>query len=171
MSKNIRKELMGWILIIVIAVIVAVFINKVVIIKVKIPSGSMNDTIMVGDKVITFRLAYLFNEPKRGDIIVFPFPDNENENYIKRIIGLPGEKIEGINGLVYIDGEPLEESYVKETLDDDFGPYEVPKGCYFMMGDNRNDSADSRFWSDKFLHRKKILGKAILKYPKLKVLK
>jgi signal peptidase I len=143
----------------------AMFINKVVIYKVKIPSGSMENTIMVGDRVITYRLAYLFGEPKRGDIVVFPFPDDESEDFIKRIIGLPGETVEGKNGLVYVDGVPLDEPYVKDKLDSDFGPYKVPADSYFMMGDNRNMSKDSRYWTNKFVKKEKIRGKAILKYP------
>jgi len=144
---------------------VATFINKVIICKVVVPTGSMENTIMTGEKVITLRAAYWFNDPKRGDIVVFPLPDNENLDYIKRIIGLPGEVIEGKDGLVYINGEPLEEDYVTEALDEDFGPYTIPENSYFMMGDNRNSSEDSRAWEIKYVARKKIEGRAILKYP------
>ncbi len=166
MTNKVLKEIFSWILILVIAFGLAIFINKVVIFKVKVPSGSMENTIMIDDKVITFRLSYLFSNPKRGDIIVFPFPDNEEEDYIKRIIGLPGETVEGRDGYVYINGKKLEEPYVKDKINQDFGPYTVEKASYFMMGDNRNDSADSRFWVDKFVKKDKIKGKAILKYPK-----
>ncbi|MDF2539400.1 MAG: hypothetical protein K0S76_2421 [Herbinix sp.] len=172
MQKRVLREIFSWTMVFVIAFGLAIFINKVIVYKVKIPSGSMENTIMVGDKVITFRLAYLFSEPKRGDIVVFPFPDNEKEDYIKRIIGLPGETVEikkDEDNLVqvYIDGEPLDEPYLKEAmiLNGNTGPYVVPEGSYFMMGDNRNVSADSRVWDNKFLHRDKIDGKAILKYP------
>jgi signal peptidase I len=126
----------------------------------------MENTILIGDRVVTSRVSYLSGEPRRGDIVVFPFPDDEEVDYIKRIIGLPGETIEGKDGLVYINGEPLVEPYVVEALDSDFGPYEVPEESYFMMGDNRNNSQDSRYWENKFLARDKIEGKAILKYPK-----
>lgn len=165
MAKKIFKEVLSWILIFAIAFGLAQFITKVIILRVIVPTGSMEHTIRVDDKVVALRLAYLINDPKRRDIIVFPFPDDEEVDYIKRIIGLPGETIEGKNGLVYINGEPLEEPYVTNTLDSDFGPYEVPKDSYFMMGDNRNGSKDSRYWEDKFVKRDKILGKAILKYP------
>ncbi|MBH1940668.1 signal peptidase I [Mobilitalea sibirica] len=168
MSKRVIKEIVSWVIVFAVALGLALFINKVIIFRVNIPSGSMENTIMTGDKVFTFRLAYLFSEPKRGDIIVFPFPDNEEDDYIKRIIGLPGEVIEGKDGIVFINGEPLKESYVKEMLDNDFGPYTVPEDSYFMMGDNRNISEDSRYWDDKFVKRSKIKGKAILKYPDLK---
>jgi signal peptidase I len=165
MQKRVLKEILGWVMVFVIAFGLAIFINKVIIYKVKIPSGSMENTILVGDKVITYRLAYLFNEPERGDIIVFPFPDDESEDYIKRIIGLPGETVEGIDGKVYVDNEALVEPYVKEEINEDFGPYVVPEDSYFMMGDNRNLSKDSRYWENKFVHKDKIHGKALLKYP------
>ncbi|HWT74564.1 MAG TPA: signal peptidase I [Mobilitalea sp.] len=165
MAKKILKEVLSWILVFVIAFGVAQFVTRVIILQVLVPSGSMEDTIMIDDKVVALRLSYLFSDPQRGDIIVFPFPDNEKVDYIKRIIGLPGETIEGKNGLVYINGEPLNEPYVTEPLDSDFGPYVVPEGSYFMMGDNRNNSEDSRFWQNKFVKRDKIKGKALFKYP------
>jgi signal peptidase I len=168
MTQRVMKEIFSWIMVFVIAFGLAMFINKVVIFKVKVPSGSMENTIMTGDRVIAFRLSYLFNEPKRGDSIVFPFPDDEKVDYIKRIIGLPGETVEGKDGYVYIDGKPLEESYVREMIEEDFGPYVVPADSYFMMGDNRNISEDSRYWKNKFVHRNKILGKALFKYPDFK---
>jgi signal peptidase I len=135
-------------------------------------SESMENTIMVGDDVITNRLSYVFGEPKRGDIVAFKFPDNEEEDYIKRIIGLPGETIEGKeeDGLVYIDGVPLEEAYVMDKINEDFGPFVVPEDSYFMMGDNRLISEDSRDWDNKFVKKDKIYGKAMFKYPNFKFL-
>ena len=166
MNKKVLKEIFSWVMVFVVAFALAFTINKVVYFKVVVPSASMETTIMTGDKVIAFPLAYKLSKPKRGDIIVFPFPDDEEVDYIKRVMGLPGETIEGKDGLVYIEGVPLNEPYVKETLNSDFGPYTVPKDSYFMMGDNRNDSADSRFWTNTFVKKDKIKGKAIFKYPK-----
>ncbi len=165
MSKKVMKEVISWILVFVIAIVAATLIKEFIIYNVEVPTGSMEDTIEIGNRVVTSRLSYLSSDPRRGDIVVFPYPDNEELDYIKRIIGMPGETIEGKDGLVYINGEPLEEPYVKEALDSDFGPYEVPEDSYFMMGDNRNNSQDSRYWENKFLARDKIEGKAILKYP------
>lgn len=167
MDNKVVKEILSWILVIAIAFGLATFINKVIILKVEVPSGSMEKTIMIGDKIITSRLAYVFSEPKRGDIIVFPFPDDESVDYIKRIIGLPGEKVEGRDGYVYINDKKLTESYVTGLLDNDFGPYVVPGDSYFMMGDNRGISEDSRYWDNKFVKRSKIMGKALFKYPRL----
>ncbi|MDF2944066.1 MAG: hypothetical protein K0S01_2924 [Herbinix sp.] len=165
MNKKILKEIISWVMVFVIAYGLATFINKVIIFKVEVPTSSMENTIMVGDKVETLHLSYLFGDPKRGDIVVFPFPDDETIDYIKRIIGLPGETIEGKDGYVYINGEPLEESYVTSLLDNDFGPFEIPEDSYFMMGDNRGVSEDARYWDDKFVERDKIKGKALFKYP------
>lgn len=165
MKKKILKEILSWILVFAAAFLIATFIREVILFNVKVPSGSMEDTIMIGDRVVTSRLSYLFGEPKRGDIIVFPYPDDEEVYYIKRIIGLPGETIEGKDEYVYINGEKLEEPYVKELLHTNFGPYVVPEDSYFMMGDNRNVSEDSRYWRNKFVTRDKIIGKALFKYP------
>lgn len=165
MAKMIFKEVLSWILIFAIAFGLAQLITKVIILRVIVPTGSMENTIMVDDKVVALRLAYLVSDPKRGDIIVFPFPDDEKVDFIKRILGLPGETIEGKDGLVYINGKPLDEPYVMDALDSDFGPYKVPVDSYFMMGDNRNGSKDSRYWENKFVKRDKIMGKAIFKYP------
>jgi signal peptidase I len=168
MNKQVLKEILSWVLVLVVAYALSLFINRFVIFKVEVPTGSMENTIQVGDRVITYRLSYIFGDPEREDIVVFPYPDGEEEDYIKRIIGLPGDTIEGKNGIVYINGEPLEESYVKEQLDQDFGPYKVPEGHYFMMGDNRNDSLDSRYWMNQFVEKDKIKGKALFKYPDFK---
>ncbi len=167
MKSKVMKEIISWIMVFVIAFGIATFINKVIIFRVEVPTGSMENTIMVGDRVITLRLSYLFKNPKRGDIIVFPYPDDEKVDYIKRIIGLPGETIEGKDGYVYINGDKLLEDYVTSLLDNDFGPYIVPENSYFMMGDNRAVSEDSRYWENKFVKRSKIIGRALLKYPHL----
>jgi signal peptidase I len=168
MSQKVIKEIISWIMVFVIAIVLALLINRLVIYRVSSPTGSMENTFMIDDKVVTFRLAYLFSGPKRGDIVVFEAPDTPEEDYIKRVIGLPGDTVEGIDGVVYINGEPLKEDYLKEPMIGSFGPYEVPEGHYFMLGDNRNISLDARYWKNKFVALKKIRGKAILKYPDFK---
>ena len=131
-----------------------------------IPSGSMESTINIGDKIIADRVLFRISGVERGDIIIFhpPIEDKERTYYVKRVIGLPGDTIEGIDGYVYINGEKLEETYTKEFIDEDFGPYIVPNDCYFMLGDNRTNSYDSRSWNNKYISSDKIVGKAILKY-------
>lgn len=164
-KKKILKEVLDWVIVIAVAVIMALIINKFIIYKVSPPTGSMESTIMIDDKVITYRLAYLFSGPKRGDIVVFEAPDTPEEDYIKRVIGLPGDTVEGIDGVVYINGEPIKEEYLNEPMEGSFDPIEVPKGCYFMMGDNRNVSWDARYWENKFVKKNMIRGKALFKYP------
>lgn len=163
--KKVIREIVSWIIVLVIALVLGLFLRRFVMFTASIPSPSMENTILVGDRVVVSRLSYLFSEPERGDVIVFAYPDNESVDYIKRVIGLPGDEVEGIDGIVYVNGEPLEEAYVKEELDDDFGPYKVPEDSYFMMGDNRNNSEDSRLWTNTYLSQDKIKGKAILKLP------
>ncbi|NLK99811.1 MAG: signal peptidase I [Clostridiales bacterium] len=166
MGKRVIKEIISWVMIFGIAFILALIINRFVIFKVEVPTGSMERTIMTGDKVFTSRLSYLFKDPKRGDIVVFPLPDDEEIDYIKRIIGVGGDKIEIKDGELFINDEKIIEDYILEPMDkEDFGPVSVPEGTYFMMGDNRNSSLDAREWDIKFVEKDKIKGKAIFKYP------
>ena len=105
--------------------------------------------------------------------MIFKYPDDESQLFIKRVIGLPGETVEIIDGKVYIDGSetPLDDSFIPETMRGSFGPYEVPEDCYFMLGDNRNNSKDSRYWENTFVRFDQIVGKAIIRYyPSIKLL-
>ena len=123
---------------------------------------------MPGDNILGFRLAYLQEEPERGDVIFFPFPDDETQKYVKRIIGLPGETVTIMDGKIYIDGatEPLEEPYLKEEWTKGTGPFvfEIPEDSYLCLGDNRNRSADAREWNNPYVAREKIIAKAIFTY-------
>lgn len=161
-----KRELLSWAVILVVAYAMAQVLSRCVIIKTEVISGSMISTLMVGDRVVANRLAYTLSEPERGDIIFFEYPDDESEIYVKRIIGLPGETVEIVDGKVYIDGAavPLNEPYLKEEMLGSYGPYEVPEGHYFMLGDNRNVSVDSRFWDNKYVSNDEILGKAWFRY-------
>lgn len=161
-----KKELFSWIKMVLAAFIFAFILNNYVIVNAAVTSGSMEDTIMTDSRMMGFRLSYTFTSPERGDVIVFKYPDDESKYFVKRVIGLPGETVTIIDGKVYIDGneEPIQEDYLKETPLGSYGPYIVPKGCYFVMGDNRNGSNDSRFWVNKYVAKDKILGKAIFSY-------
>jgi signal peptidase I len=157
----------------------------------KIPSGSMQDTLLIGDHIMATKFNYgihipneipflgykvfddytLFQKiPKRNDIIIFKFPLNEERDFIKRVIGLPGEMIQIRRQKVFIDGKPLEENFTRHdepqgdflSPRDDLGPIHIPDGHVFVMGDNREYSHDSRFWG--FLDLKNIRGKAQLIY-------
>lgn len=155
---------------IVVAIIIAIILKIFVFANAVIPTGSMLNTIQEGDRVIASRLAYISKDPERYDIVIFKFPDNESTYFVKRVIGLPGETVEIVNGIVYVttaNGETtqLDDSFVTNCKPEgDFGPYEVPEDCYFMMGDNRNTSWDSRYWDNKFVHKEKIVGKVKFKY-------
>ena len=145
---NLKKEIMDYLLMFLIVGAVVFVVNGLILINARIPSESMQDTIMVHDRVFGYRLAYKSKEPERFDIVIFRFPDDERTLFIKRIIGLPGDTVLISDGKVYINGseEPLDDSFCPEEPEGDYGPYVVPENCYFMMGDNRNYSNDSRFW-------------------------
>lgn len=163
--KDWKKEVFSWIRSIVIALILAYFISQFVIANAEVPTGSMENTIEPMDRIIANRLSYVGGAPKRGDIIIFHPPDNpEGIPYVKRVIGLPGETVEGANGVVYIDGQALEEDYVKGQAADNFGPYTIPEDRYFVMGDNREHSNDSRYWHNKYVEKDQIMGRVMMKY-------
>lgn len=174
LDKNILKEVADWLITIFVAIVIAYFITHFLIINAQVPSNSMEKTIMTGDRLVANRLSYTFSEPKRGDIIVFPFPDDEEKLFVKRIIGLPGELVEIKDGYVYINGEILEEDYVSSAILDSTknSIYVVPEGYLFMMGDNRRDSRDSRYWNNTYVDIEKISGKVLFRYyPYPKIIK
>lgn len=155
-----------WIRIILIAAVVALLLNCFVIFNAVVPSASMETTIMTGTRMIGNRLAYSFgNGPERGDIVIFKYPDDETQVFVKRVIGVPGDTVEIISGVTYVNGVAIDEPYLTDTpFELDFGPYVVPEGCYFMLGDNRNNSKDSRYWENTFVTEDEILAKAVIKY-------
>lgn len=166
---NLKEEIISWVQILVIASLIAFVLNRFIIANSRVPSASMENTIMTHDRVIGSRLSYYFTDPKRGDIIIFYFPDDITEKtyYVKRIIGMPGETVDIRDGHVYINGSdtPLDEPYIREEMETPVElHYEVPEGCYFMLGDNRNYSADSRFWHNTYVKREKIVAKVLFRY-------
>jgi len=167
-----KKEIISWIQIIVAAVAIALVLNNFVIANSRVPTGSMEKTIMAKSRVIGSRLSYISSDPKRGDVVIFHFPDDPTGKlyYVKRVIGLPGETVNIVDGKVYINGSdtPLDEPYLAEPMEGSYGPYTVPEGCYFMLGDNRNNSQDARFWQNKYVAKDKIIAKVLFSYyPKL----
>lgn len=169
---NLAREILSWIMIIVLAVVIAWFLNTFIIANSRVPTGSMENTIMSKSRVIGSRLSYLASDPERGDVVIFHFPDDPTGKtyFVKRVIGLPGETVTIIDGKVYIDGSetPLDEPYLPEPMEGSYGPYTVPEGCYFMLGDNRNNSMDARFWDHKFVEKDQIIAKVLFSYfPKI----
>ena len=188
---------LDYLLTVIVAAAIGLCLNFFVIVNAVIPTGSMEQTIMTGDRIFGFRLAYKFSEPERYDIVIFRYPDDESQLFIKRVIGLPGETVVVSDGKVYVYGANVDTESVSDDelladpdllgnaalLDDSFCPetplgggkkdgvFRVPEGHYFMLGDNRNHSKDSRFWNNKYVEEDKILGKAFFKYWPLKEMK
>jgi signal peptidase I len=180
----------------IIALVLALFIRTFVVQAFKIPSGSMLPTLKIGDHLLVNKFLYgirvpiadkvlvSFSQPETRDIVVFEFPEDESKDFIKRIIGLPGDTIEIRDKRVYRNGEKLSEPYARHTSSqvinhpfpmdkwpphrfdprarDNLGPLKVPAGKFFVLGDNRDESYDSRFWG--FVEREEILGEAWIIY-------
>ncbi|MFP5269889.1 signal peptidase I [Coleofasciculus sp.] len=132
-----------------------------------IPSGSMEPTLQINDRLIIDKISYNFRQPQRGDIVVFSPTDelkqqNFKDAFIKRVIGLPGETVEVKGGRVYVNGQALREQYIEEEPEYSYGPETVPEGNYLVLGDNRNNSYDSHYWG--FVPRKNIIGRAIVRF-------
>jgi signal peptidase I len=169
---------------IIIALLLALVIRTYLVQAFKIPSGSMEDTLVIGDHLLVSKFIYgtkipftdsqviKVRDPLRGDVIVFEYPEDPSKDFIKRVIGTPGDVVEGKDKKVYVNGKlyqnPHEIHKEKEVIPkemnprDTFGPVTVPPNSYFVMGDNRDRSYDSRFWG--FVSRDKIKGLAFIKY-------
>lgn len=158
----------------VIAIVLAVIIRIFIVEAFKIPSGSMIPTLLVGDHLLVNKFLYRFKEPERGDVIVFKYPDDPSRNFIKRIVGVGGDTIEVRDKVLYVNGKAQDESFTQHvspellparySTRDNFAEITVPKSNYFMMGDNRDSSLDSRFWKNRFVTRQAIVGKAFIIY-------
>lgn len=176
-ERSILGELLSWIIYIVIVVILSLGIITFVGQRTKVSGHSMETTLSDGDNLIVDKISYRFRDPERFEIIVFPFQYEEHTYYIKRIIGLPGETVQVIDGYVYINGEMLDENYGLEVMDDPgiaAEPITLGEDEYFVLGDNRNHSSDSRDPSVGVLHRDDIMGRAWIRiwpFDKFGVLK
>ena len=172
--KKILKEIFGWVRCLVLAFVFGLIINNAVITNALVISSSMENTIMTGSRVMGLRVTYYVSDPKRFDIILFTPPDDLTSiPYVKRIIGLPNEKVEIRNGKVYINDSdrPLDDSFIKEEARGDYGPFFVPEDSFFVLGDNRNDSHDSKNWTNKYVSKELILGRVYVEYfPSLIIL-
>ncbi len=155
------KKILKAIIIYVILVVIFVVLFQTVFMLSFVPSSSMEETIKTNSVVFSTSYDVSEEDLERYDILTFIAPDNPNVTYIKRLIGLPGEVIEVKEGKVYADGVELDDSFIKDFQNQvGDGVYEVPEGCYFFMGDNRNNSKDSRFWDTPYVPVEDIQAKA-----------
>lgn len=183
MSKP-KSKLQEYIEAIILAILIAFFIRTFVIQAYKIPSGSMKPTLLIGDHILVTKFNYgvklplirstliPVGTPKRGDIVVFIYPEDRSKDFIKRLVGLPGDTVEVRNKQILVNGLPWNDTYgvhadsmiIPGSVQprDNFGPVTVPDGSLFVMGDNRDESFDSRFWG--FVPMKDVLGKALIIY-------
>ena len=175
--KDVIKELVGWIVSILLIVAVSYLIVTFVGQRTQVSGSSMETTLSDGDHLIVDKISYRFREPQRYEIVVFPYRYEKNTYYIKRIIGLPGETVQIVDGYIYINGKQLDEHYGNEIIEEAgmaAEPVTLGEDEYFVMGDNRNDSKDSRYWIHPYVSKDKILGKAVFRYwpiTKIKMIK
>lgn len=165
-EKSVMKELLSWVVYLLLVVGVSFLIVTFVGQRTKVQGRSMEHTLSDGDNLIVDKISYRFRDPKRFEIIVFPYQYQENTYYIKRIIGLPGETIQIKDGYIYINGELLEEDYGAEVMNQSgiaADPIELGEDEYFVLGDNRNHSADSRDPSVGVLKREQLMGRAFVR--------
>lgn len=156
------------------AAVCAYLFFSFVITGARVPTSSMEPTIKQGDIALVNGLVYVKNDPQRGDIVIFKHDGLADGGIlIKRIIGLPGDSVTFADGYVYINGEPVYESYLpRDTETNSFRNFdEIPQGCYFVLGDNREDSLDSRFWDDPYVKRSEIRGKLMTIIPLTRMIK
>lgn len=197
-----KDELISWIQVLASAAAIAFVLTTFIIANSEVPTGSMENTIMAGSRVIGSRLHYKFSEPERGDVAIFVWGwgckncrtmfegekqeicprckeevgrNGETIYYVKRIIGVEGDTIDIVDGNVYLNGSetPLDEPYLAEAMDpDETYHFEVPEDSYFMMGDNRNYSADARYWKNPYISKDKMIAKVLVEYfPTPKIIK
>lgn len=162
-KKSKIKEVLSWILYLIVIVGITFFIITFVGQRTKVSGHSMENTLQDGDNLIVEKLSYRFSDPKRFDIVVFPYRKQPEVFYIKRIIGLPGETIQIQDGDIYINGEKLDEDFGKEIIIEPgiaYQPLTLGEDEYFVMGDNRNNSADSRVKDVGPIHRDEFVGRA-----------
>jgi len=162
--KLIKHLIKDWVLPIAVAIILALLINKFLLYKIYVPSESMYPTIKIGDNIFVSRI-YNYNKIKRGDIIVF-YSKELGETLIKRVIGLPGETVKvNPDGTVWVNNLQINEPYVKNN-GGKVGSFNVPKGEYLFLGDNRANSDDSRYWKNSYISKSDVQGKAqVIAYP------
>lgn len=164
-KRSAKRILFETLEVIIVAFILSWGLRSTVVEAVTIPSGSMLPTIQLQDRLVVDELSYKLSEINRGDVIVFhPLAsvDSSGDLWIKRVIGLPGDKVEIKDGSVFVNDQALTEPYEMAKPDYTYGPLVIPKDSYFVLGDNRNDSLDSHYWG--VLPEKNVVGRALFRY-------
>ncbi len=152
-----------WIIPILVALVIVLFLNKFVFILVTVPTGSMEDTIIPGDRLYVNEIFNIDNV-QRGDILVFRSIELENKRLVKRLIGLPGDAVDvKEDGSVFVNGEKIDEPYAVESTGQ-AKTFKVPDNCYFFLGDNRPISYDARFWDNPYIPEDQIIGKVLFRF-------
>lgn len=156
------KFMKQWLPSIVIAVVISLFVRTYVAEAMRVPTGSMIPTIQINDRLIVEKMLWM-TTLDHGDIVVFtpPVAEDENKRYVKRLIGMPGDTVEIKDGALYRNGAQVNEPYLNERMEYNFGPVTVPEDHYFFLGDNRNISYDAHLWDTPFVSKDKLIGKVI----------
>ena len=163
MTQKKKSQLRDWIESIVIAVIIATVMKGFIIDTIQVDGSSMVPTLHHRERLLVNKIGYAFGEIKRGDIVIFQYPADLSLTYVKRIIAVGGDTVEIKDNRLYLNGQVLEEPYIMDNILNDYRKTRVPENKFFVMGDNRNYSKDSRYSDVGFVPRKNIKGKAILK--------
>lgn len=172
-AKRKKSKFREYVEVIAISVLLALIVRTYIVQAFRIPSGSMEDTLLVGDFLLVSKFIYRFTDPKPGDIIVFKYPQDLKRDFIKRCVAVEGQTVQIIDKKLYVDNKPAINPPQSKFVDpkiyanglstrDNLGPVKVPPGHLFMMGDNRDNSRDSRYWG--FLDKRLIKGKAFILY-------
>ncbi|MCD6098439.1 signal peptidase I [bacterium] len=169
--KKEKSKLREWVETIVSALIIALILRTFVVQAYRIPTGSMEDTLLIGDFLLGEKITYRFRDPRPGEVVIFKYPLNPRKDYVKRCVAVGGQTVFVRDKVLFVDGVPFPDPPGVKYIDpeilpssvsnrDNFGPYTVPAGYFFMMGDNRDNSADSRFWgplAEKFIRAKPLI--------------
>ena len=158
-KKSMKQEIFEWVMVFVVAAALAFVVRTFIFEPVRVDGSSMLNTLTDSDFMIATKFDYLFSDPERFDIVICDYPNTDDGMYrVKRVIGLPGETIELRGGELFVDGEHIEQNFDMTPNETNYGPLTVPEGCYFVMGDNRNNSRDSRSPMVGPLKRSQIKG-------------
>ena len=158
-KKSLKREIFEWIMVFVVAAAMAFVVRTFIFEPVRVDGASMMDTLVDGEYMIATKYDYLFSDPDRFDVVICNYPNTTDGMYrVKRVVGMPGETIQLLGGQLYVDGEHVEQNFDMHSVTESFGPFTVPEDHYFVIGDNRNNSKDSRSIMVGPLKRSEIKG-------------